>query len=77
MAHSIDHKIDTEPVRSHPEHARAPGRPEETPDNRPGDQHDTPFEFAVWLQEYRRWTERGCCSAARRGEIEWGGEESG
>jgi hypothetical protein len=76
MAYPIDHRTDTEPVKSHSKQAHSIGRPEGPLETRPGDQHEDPFDFAAWLQEYRRWTERGCCTAARRGEIEWGGEES-
>ena len=32
-------------------------------------------DFAAWLREYRRWTQRGCGPGARNGEIEWGGED--
>ncbi len=34
-------------------------------------------DFAAWRREYRRWTQTGCSAPARRGEIEWGGEDNG
>lgn len=32
-------------------------------------------DFAAWLREYRRWTQRGCGPGGRGGDIEWGGED--